>query len=127
MDFDGRGKLPDDFRTSSCSAPDMGWRRDKKGASMATYILLGTLTDEGADKLRLHPEWLTDVKENLEKTGIKVIAQYAVLGQYDIVNIVEAPDNKSIVRVSTELTLRGILKITTLPALPIEDFLATLR
>ena len=94
---------------------------------MATYILLGTLTDEGAEKLRSHPEWLSGFKEELEKTGIQVLAQYAVLGPYDIVNIVEAPDNRSVVRVSTELTLRGILRITTLPALPIEDFLATLQ
>lgn len=94
---------------------------------MATYILLGTLTDEGAEKLRQHPEWVDEVRADLEKTGIQVIAQYAVLGPYDIVNIVEAPDNRSVVRVSTQLTLRGILKITTLPALPIEDFIATLR
>lgn len=94
---------------------------------MATYILLGTLTDEGAEKLRLHPEWVDEVREDLEKTGVRVIAQYAVLGPYDIVNIVEAPDNRSVVRVSTQLTLRGSLKITTLPALSIEDFIATLR
>ncbi|MEW5870540.1 MAG: GYD domain-containing protein [Chloroflexota bacterium] len=94
---------------------------------MATYILLGTLTDEGAQKLREHPEWIEEVNRDLEATGVQVIAQYAVLGPYDIVNIVEAPDNRSVVRVSTELTLRGSVKITTLPALPIEDFLATLK
>ena len=94
---------------------------------MATYILLGTLTDEGAEKLRQHPEWIEEVRDDLEKTGVRVVAQYAVLGPYDIVNIVEAPDNRSVVRVSTQLTMRGSLKITTLPALPIEDFLATLR
>jgi uncharacterized protein with GYD domain len=93
---------------------------------MATYILLGTLTDEGAAKLRSHPEWLQQVRDSLEATGIRVIDQYAVLGPYDIVTIVDAPDNRSVVRVSTELTLRGSLKIVTLPALPIEDFLASL-
>jgi len=94
---------------------------------MATYILLGTLTDEGAEKLRAHPEWIEEVNRDLEGMGVTVIAQYAVLGPYDLVNIVEAPDNKSVVRVSTQLTLRGSVKITTLPALPIEDFLATLK
>lgn len=93
---------------------------------MATYILLGNLTDEGVERLREHPEWLTGFRADLEKTGIQVVAQYAVLGPYDFVNIVEAPDNRSIVRVSTELTLRGVLKVTTLPALPIDDFLASL-
>ena len=94
---------------------------------MATYILLGTLTDEGAEKLRTHPEWLEEVQQHLEKLGVKVIAQYAVLGPYDIVTIVEAPDNRSVVRVSTELTLRGSVKITTLPALSIEELITSLR
>jgi uncharacterized protein with GYD domain len=94
---------------------------------MATYILLGTLTDEGTEKLRTNSEWVAELKRDLEVMGIKLIAQYAVLGPYDIVTLIEAPDNKSVVRVSTELTLRGSLKITTLPALPIEDYLATLR
>jgi uncharacterized protein with GYD domain len=94
---------------------------------MATYILLGTLTDEGAAKLRAHPEWVDEVRHDLEAMGVKIIAQYAVLGPYDLVNIVEAPDNRTVVAVSTQLTLRGSVKITTLPALPIEDFLAVLK
>jgi uncharacterized protein with GYD domain len=94
---------------------------------MATYILLGTLTDEGAEKLRTHPEWISEVKDNLAAIGVQVIAQYAVLGPYDVVTIIEAPDNKTVVQVSAQLTLRGSLKMATLPALPIEDFLATLK
>ncbi len=94
---------------------------------MATYILLGTLTDEGAEKLRNHPEWVEEVDQVLSDMGVKIIAQYAVLGPYDLVNIIEAPDNRAVVRVSTELSMRGSVKITTLPALPIEDFLTTLK
>ena len=93
---------------------------------MATYLLLGTLTDEGHENLRKHPEWIDEVNRDLENKGIKVLSQYAVLGPYDIVTIVDAPDNKTVIHVSTQLTLRGSLKIITLPALPIEDFLATL-
>ncbi len=93
---------------------------------MATYILLGTLTDEGAQKLRSHPEWIDQANRDLAVLGVKVIAQYAVLGPYDLVSIIEAPDNRAVVRVSAELNLRGSVRITTLPALPIEDFLATL-
>jgi len=94
---------------------------------MAIYILLGTLTDVGADHLRAHPEWVEDVNRDLELTGVKVICHYAVLGPYDIVTIVEAPDNRSVVRVSAQLTLRGNVKVITLPALPIEDFLTGLK
>jgi len=94
---------------------------------MPTYILLGTLTNEGTEKLREHPEWIEEVNRDLESQGVKVMAQYAVLGPYDLVNIVEAPDNKAMVRVSTHLTLRGSVRILTLPALPIEDFIANLK
>ena len=94
---------------------------------MSVYILLGTLTDEGAERLRENPEWLDEVNQELEEMGIHVIAQYAVLGLYDIVTIVDAPDNRSVVRVSTQLTLRGNVKVVTLPALPVSDFLSSLR
>ena len=93
---------------------------------MATYVLLGTLTDEGAERLRTHPQWLTEMQKDLEKREIKVMSQYAVLGPYDLVFLVEAPDNKSVVRVSAELTLHGSIKITTLPAIPIDEFIETL-
>ncbi len=94
---------------------------------MATYILLGTLTEEGSEKIRLHPEWIEEVNRDLEAMGVQVREQYAVLGPYDIVNIVEAPDNKTMVRVSNELSLRGSVKIITLPALPIKEFIATMK
>ena len=93
---------------------------------MSTYILLGNLTDEGAEKLRTHPNWIHEFNQEIERMGVQVIAQYAVLGPYDIVTLVEAPDNKSVVRVSAQLTLRGSVRITTLPALPIDEFLDTL-
>lgn len=94
---------------------------------MSIYILLGTLTEEGAENLRTNPDWIQELNRDLEVMGVKMISQYAVLGPYDIVSLIEAPDNKTIVRVSTELTLRGSLKVTTLPAMPIEEYLATLR
>jgi len=94
---------------------------------MAVYILLGTLTESGAEHLRAHPEWVEEVNRDLESTGVKVLCQYAVLGPYDIITVVEAPDNRSVVRVSAQLTLRGNVKVNTMPALPIEDFLAGLK
>ncbi len=71
---------------------------------MATYILLGTLTNEGAEKLRSHPEWIDQANRDLAAMGVTVIAQYAVLGPYDLVNIIEAPDNRTVVRVSAGLS-----------------------
>ena len=82
---------------------------------MATYILLGTLTESGSDMLKKHPGRIRDANRDMESLGITIISQFAVLGSYDFVTIVEAPDNKSIIRVSTELSLRGILKLLRCP------------
>ncbi len=91
---------------------------------MATYIMLSTLTDDGAKTIREKPARIKEVNEELEEIGVKVIAQYAVLGPFDFVNIVEAPDNVAIVRASEELAARGSVKIQTLAAIPIDDFIA---
>ncbi len=93
---------------------------------MPAYILLGTLTEEGASHLHAHPEWVEEVRQDLAKLNVKTIAQYAVLGPYDIVTIIEAPDNHSVIRASTQLTLHGVIKITTLPAIDMDDFIASL-
>jgi len=94
---------------------------------MSTYILRGILTDQGTEQLKEHPEWIEKLNLDLEKMGVKLLAQYAVLGQYDLVTIIEAPDNRTVVKVSTQLTLRGNVKVITLPALPVNDFLASLH
>jgi len=94
---------------------------------MATYILLTNLTEEGAKTLHKNAERIKEVDRELEHLGVKVLAQYATLGPYDFVNIVEAPDNKTIARVSAELSCRGTVKILTMTALPIEEFIASFK
>jgi uncharacterized protein with GYD domain len=93
---------------------------------MPIYILLSTLTDEGAETIKTHPGRIKEVNSEIEKLGVKVIEQYATLGPYDFVNVVEAPDNMTIARVSAELSSRGSVKIMTLPAIAIDDFIHAL-
>lgn len=90
---------------------------------MATYILLSTLTDDGAAKITQNPARIKEVNQELEAMGVKVTAQYAVLGPFDFVNVVEAPNNETITKVSARLSSRGSVKITTLAAIPIDDFI----
>jgi uncharacterized protein with GYD domain len=94
---------------------------------MATYILLSNLTDEGAKTLMQNPARLQEVNKEIEKLGAKVTAQYATLGLYDFVNIVEAPDNATIARVSATLGARGSVRLLTLPAIPVPEFLKSLK
>ncbi len=94
---------------------------------MATYIMLSNLTDEGAKTIKSKPERIREVNQELERLGAKVTAQYAVLGPYDFVNVVEAKDPATIVRVSAELASRGSVKLLTLTAIPIDEFVSSLK
>ncbi len=89
---------------------------------MPRYIMLSTLTDEGRKTVKMRPERIKEVNKEIEKMGAKVVAQYAVLGPYDFVNIVEAPDNKTISRISIELGSRGTVQLLTLSAIPVREF-----
>jgi len=92
--------------------------RGKESKEMATYIMLSTLTDEGAETIKKNPGRIKEVNKEIEALGVKVKDQYATLGPIDFVNIVEAPDNATIARVSVELSARGSVRIQTLAALP---------
>jgi uncharacterized protein with GYD domain len=94
---------------------------------MATFILLSSLTDEGAQTIKEEPDRIRAVNQELDRMGVHVVSQWAVLGPYDFVNVVEAPDNVTIARVSAELASRGSVRIMTLPAIPIDEFIAALR
>jgi uncharacterized protein with GYD domain len=89
--------------------------------------MLSTLTEEGAETIKERPGRIKEVNREIEALGVKVKAQYAVLGLYDFVNIVEAPDNETVARVSIELASRGSVKIQTLAAIPIDEFIAKLE
>jgi uncharacterized protein with GYD domain len=94
---------------------------------MATYIMLSNLTDEGATSLKSNPKRLQEVNKEIEQYGAKVTAQYALLGPYDFITIVEAPDNEAIARVSVELGSRGTVRLLTLPAIPVANFVRNLK
>jgi uncharacterized protein with GYD domain len=94
---------------------------------MPIYILLSTLTAQGVQTLRSNPERLREVNRDVEELGAKVLHQWATLGPFDFLNVVEAPDAATISRVSIALGARGSAKLQTVTALPIEEFLAGLE
>lgn len=91
---------------------------------MPIYVLLSSLTSEGRKTIKQKPERIKEVNKEIEVFGAKVLQQYAVLGRYDFVNIVEAPNDQAIMKVSMELGSRGTIHINSMPATPIDDFLA---
>ena len=94
---------------------------------MPTFIMLSTLGPEGARTIVEHPERIKAVDAEVEALGVKVLHQYAVLGNFDFVNIIEAPDEGTMAKVAMTLAARGTLKTTTLMAIPVDDFIAALR
>ncbi|MCS7114764.1 MAG: GYD domain-containing protein [Nitrososphaerota archaeon] len=94
---------------------------------MPIYVLLSTLTAEGRKTIKERPQRIKEVNREIEAFGVKVLYQYAVLGPYDFVNVVEAPNNEAVVRVSVELGSRGTVQIMSLPAIPIDEFISMLK
>ena len=94
---------------------------------MPTYILLSTFTVEGIRTVKERPERIQEVNKEIEALGAKVMSQYVVLGPYDFVNVVEAPDNKTIARVAMELGSRGTVQIMSMAAIPINEFIASMK
>lgn len=94
---------------------------------MPTYVLLSSLTDEGSQTIKKRPGRIREVNREIERMGCKILSQYAVLGPYDFVTIVEAPDNETVLKVSVEMGARGSIKIQTLAAIPIEQFIKALK
>lgn len=94
---------------------------------MATYIMLSNLTDDGRKTLKERPDRLQEVNKDVEKMGARVVAQYATLGGWDFVNVIEAPSNEVMARIAVELGSRGTINITTLPAIEVKAFVEMLR
>jgi uncharacterized protein with GYD domain len=94
---------------------------------MPIFILLSTLTEQGVRTLKSNPERLRQVNQDLEELGCKVLHQWATLGEFDFVNVVDAPDIATVAKVSVALSARGSTRIETLPALEVDEFLRTLE
>lgn len=94
---------------------------------MSVYLMLTTLTDTGRKAIQEDPEALQGINKEMELMGVKIIDQYALLGQYDFVNIVEAPSNETIAKLAIRLSARGMYQTLTLAAITINDLIETLK
>ena len=76
---------------------------------MAVYVMLTTLTDEGRKTVKNNPERIKEVNKEVEEMGGKILAQYAILGPYDFINIIETVGNTTITKIALEISSRGTL------------------
>jgi len=94
---------------------------------MPTYILMSSLTAEGGRTLHANPDRMVAVNKEIAEFGCKVVGQYAILGPWDFITIVEAPDNETVAHLSVALSSRGTVKITTLPAIAVRELVEKLK
>jgi uncharacterized protein with GYD domain len=124
--------MPTGRRCEHCSAvcrltpPDAALQSSREEPAMPTYIMLTTLSPEGVQTIRNNPARIREVNREIEQLGATVKAQWATLGEYDFINVIEAPDERTMARISVELGSRGTGKYETLVAIPIDDFISLL-
>ena len=94
---------------------------------MPMYIMLSTLTSDGLETIKNNPDRITEVGDELKTMGVTVQGQWAVLGDYDFVSLVEAPGNDAIARASVEIGSRGSVSMVTMPAIPVDEFIKSLK
>jgi uncharacterized protein with GYD domain len=94
---------------------------------VATYILLSSLNPGGLETLKERPDRLKEVNQEIERMGAKIKEQYAVLGPFDFVTILEAPDNITVSKISVFMGARGTVRIQTLPAVQVDEFIEGLK
>jgi uncharacterized protein with GYD domain len=94
---------------------------------MPTYAMLTTLGPDGWETVRQNPDRILAVREEVEALGLTVLAQYALMGQYDFLNVIEAPNEEAMANAAIMLAARGTMRTTTMQAIPVEDLIATLK
>lgn len=94
---------------------------------MSVYLMLTTLTDEGRKTIKDNPDRIKEVNKEVELMGVKIIAQYALLGPYDFINIIEAPRDEIAAKLAINLSARGSVQAMTLPAMAVDDLITALK
>jgi len=94
---------------------------------MPTFVVFSKLTDKGAETLFKNPERVKEVNKELEDMGVKVIHQFVMLGEWDFLNIVESPDEKTLMAALVNLNMRGTIHTATFRIIPVDEFLEMLK
>jgi uncharacterized protein with GYD domain len=94
---------------------------------MPLYLMLTTLTEKGVQTLNANPARLREVNGDIEELGARIVHQWAAIGVYDFVNVVEAPDDLTLARISVRLGARGSVRFESLPLIPVDDLLGALE
>ena len=118
---------PRDVKERGVRAPTVRVRpNEEEAAAMPTYIMLTRLTPDGVKTIKDNPARVHEVNKEVEQLGVKVVAQWATLGEYDFVSVVDAPDEQTMAKLSIEMGSRGTVMNQTLTAIDAEEFTKSL-
>jgi uncharacterized protein with GYD domain len=106
---------------------ERGLELRKGGEKMKYFLVLSTLTDEGRKTVLTNPERIRQVNKAIEAKETKIVAQYALLGAYDFVTIIQAKDNIDVLKAAVEMGSRGTIQTITIPAIPIDEFIEAIK
>jgi uncharacterized protein with GYD domain len=93
---------------------------------MPTFIMLTKLTSDGVKSLKNNPGRVHEVNKEVEQIGVQVVNQWATLGEYDFVSVIDAPDEQTMAKLSVEMGSRGTVANETLVAIPADEFTKSL-
>lgn len=94
---------------------------------MPYYAVFIKLTEEGVKAIQRNPEEIKEVGKDIERMGVKVVAQYAMLGDYDFLSIVEAPNENTLLKMLVELNSRGTIRTSTYRLIPLDEFIRAVK
>lgn len=94
---------------------------------MGIYVVLSNLTDEGRKTVMENPGRIKEVNKEIEERGAKILNQYVLMGQYDFLTIIEAPDKKTMTKIAMEMGSRGTVDTITLPTMDVDELINSVK
>lgn len=89
---------------------------------MATYIMLFRYTAQGVQNVKDSPKRVTAARKAFKRLGAELKAFYAVMGQYDTMFILEAPDDETAGRAALTVSALGNVRTETMRAFTEDEF-----
>lgn len=122
-----RPSVPDRLSKDQVKPVIINLKTSNGEGNMSVYLMLTTLTDAGRKIIQEDPERLREINKEVEYMGVKILDQYALLGQYDFVNIIEAPSNEEVAKLAIRMSAKGTYQTLTLAAITIDSLISALK
>lgn len=94
---------------------------------MPLFIRLARLTEKAHQNIQNMAEMIAEARQIMEENGARIVQAYVTLGDYDIIAVLDAPDEKTAAKISALILQKGNFRAETLSAIPMEEFLKSIE